>query len=176
MKNHINIFILMLVISLGFISCSKEYKAKHLALKELKDTLNDWESYESVSWGNLDTLKTSPSADLKLDSLIYSFNLVSALVEDCRQKTNEAVTEGDNYRANKTYNTSMKLMKILGTITDSITLEGKRFKPKFIGYKMKHSFRNNNEFGGKVLKHVEFFFNKSLTKVDSMEYIKNKGN
>ncbi len=64
MKKHINIILLILAISLGLFSCSqskiKENKAKKLALKELKTQMNDWKSYESVSWGKLDTMCNQP--------------------------------------------------------------------------------------------------------------------
>lgn len=47
----------------------------------------------------------------------------------------------------------------------SIQKEKARFKPKFIGYQMIHTYRHQNEFGATVLEKRLFFFDKSLSRV-----------
>ncbi len=168
MKRHINIILLILAISLGLVSCSKEYKAKKLALKELKNTMNDWKSYESVSWGRLDTLYNLPDLDNKVcrSYIISSLGLAMDSIHFVDSLKNIPITD-----------------KRYAIVKDSInTIHTKRFKVEkrydnylykyfFIGYKIKHTFRGNNGYGGKVIGTMEFFFNKDLTKVDSTRTI-----
>ncbi|GEM_PF-1049947 len=49
-----------------------------------------------------------------------------------------------------------------------IQKEKARFKPKFIGYQMIHTYRQKNEFGATVLEKRLFFFDRSLSRVVSV--------
>ncbi len=99
--------------------------------------------------------------------MFSEFNLVYALGEEARQITNEAISEDNTHTVQKEYKTSTNELNLLSAIKDSIMYYGKRFKPKFIGYKIKHIFRESTGYREKEINTVEFYFDKNLTKVDS---------
>jgi len=51
------------------------------------------------------------------------------------------------------------------TIRDSLK---KSFVPEFTGFMMRHKFRAKNGFGAKILNSKVFYFDKELSKVDSL--------
>lgn len=51
------------------------------------------------------------------------------------------------------------------TIRDSLK---KAFVPEFTGFMMRHKFRAKNGFGAKILNSKVFYFDKELSKVDSL--------
>ncbi len=166
MKKHINIILLILAISLGLFSCSqskiKENKAKKLALKELKTQMNDWQSYESVSWGKLDTMCNQPPLSnkfffsyLKKD---FSYKFDSLALADSLKK----IPQTD--KRYNIINDSINHIKMLLSKNDKSGWSY-LYKNYLVGYRIEHTFRGNNGYGGKVINKVEFFFDKDLTKV-----------
>lgn len=151
----------------------KEDKAKRLAIHELKISMNDWKSYESVSWGKLDTVCNQPPFSNKVYSdfivKMFTYKLDSLKLSDSLK----AISKTD-----KKYGTiidSINHIKICISNTDKLCWE---YLSKYylVGYRIKHSFRGNNGYGAKVLNTVQFFFDKSLTKVTKTETLNNLEN
>ena len=154
---------ILLIASMALIcSCSKsnEDKAKELIESKLKLTMNDWSSYESVEYG-------------KLDSTIYSYNDIYGVVYDAKF---ESLKSDHKYflemweDGNKAYEDSSELcikkMKLLlREQEDSM----KSFKPKFDGWKLRHTYRGKNAVGAVIINTTIFYFDKDISKVTKMK-------
>ena len=167
----IYIFIVYLLIISVLCSCNKirnnTEKAKILIDDTLKVSLDDYKSYQSVSWGKLDSLKTSSDSDPNIIRLASQSHFYDDMCKRAQQGMIDALyyQDGDMYRKN--YYIATKSLKIINEIVDSIKYYNKRFKPRFIGYRITHKFRTNNTFGKSQMYNYVFFFNKNVTKIDS---------
>lgn len=158
-----------IAISIGLASCtSKEKRAQNLIEDHLKETLHDWNSYESVKFGTLDSTFTTV-----LDDSIYRKNYV--IYKAYLDMVNETINEFDTYKGlssdwamakrqtlldkSKAYLDTIKYYEPLYKEAES------KFIPEFKGWKMTHSFRANNAAGHKVIGHYEYYFDKDLTKL-----------
>lgn len=150
------LFILLLPILLA--SCSSpEKRAQKLIQKHLKETLHNWNSYESVKFSTLDSLFTIPSDDIKfieMSALSKTyFDKINIYLEWDLNKQVEYLNKQKIYLDSAEYYQSL---------CDSIAAN---FTPEFKGWTMDHSFRANNATGNKVIGHLRYSFDKSITKI-----------
>lgn len=159
-----------LIFGLIFLSCSTslEDKAKKLIKNHLHETLHDEKSYESVSYGGLDSVFTTISDNDtyimsiakyefysdKSDKSMEDFNLYIDLYSDTyKRKAIKSLANAREY---------LDSMKVYAPILDSIK---DNFMPEFKGWSMKHSYRANNASGNKIIGHFRFYFDIGLTEI-----------
>ena len=171
--------ILCTVMALLVLGCSpsNEKKAQKLIGEKLKETLNDFSSYESVKFGTLDTVYTSilENADYYTKTLTlekYTLMATQALGEADMYSEMSGVSNGKKYdsamKRALLYQDSVKLLK---PVIDSVE---QAFVPKQVGWRMKHSFRANNAVGAKILDEYTFFFNIDLTEITGVNDLDTK--
>lgn len=173
--------LLILLVSVSFYGCSfsKESKAKKLIKANLKETLHDWDSYESVKFGKLDSVFTSIENDTgyvySLSKLLEFKNLFDENVKDSElysgmyssyyvAKYSQSVSD---MRSN------LDSMKVYKAMADSIS---DNFKSTFNGFEMNHSYRAKNASGNKIIGHFVFYFDKEIKEIIKSEDIGENSN
>jgi hypothetical protein len=144
-------------------SKSKEDIAKSLIKENLKTTLNDFNSYEPVEFGKLDTSFS------KLDLFNEEMEL-----KKLNDKVDEiALNKYDLDRTIKDIQADKESLILIQKANDSISklIENKKknFKPQLAGFKMKHTLRAKNALGATILQTYTFYFSEDLTKVYNVE-------
>lgn len=160
--------ITLLAIILVVVACntSNESQAKKLIKEYLKTTMNDFSSYESVEFSELDscfTLYYDSEEAKNLSEMIESekkYNeFLSEKIESFIQRdfSNELIESFKN-----SYDKSQ--IRIDSLFQADIEAH-QSFIPEFIGFEMTHKFRGKNAFGGLILNEYVFLFDKDFTKV-----------
>jgi len=149
MKKLFVIFSIVLFIS----ACSKQKTKEGLAKLNIKSyidsTLNDPKSYESISFGNLDTLYNT----VYTDSAYLRLEIISTDIEI--ENSNLLIKDYDKWNAHKPiYQKTIDSIKKLEDIAMS------NYKPRFIGYQMTHKLRAKNALGALMLQEWRFKFDK----------------
>ncbi|KAF5068325.1 hypothetical protein DSECCO2_244210 [anaerobic digester metagenome] len=160
--------ITLLAIILVVVACntSNESQAKKLIKEYLKTTMNDFSSYESVEFSELDscfTLYYDSEEAKNLSEMIESekkYNeFLSEKIESFIQRdfSNELIESFKN-----SYDKSQ--IRIDSLFQADIEAH-QSFIPEFIGFEMTHKFRGKNAFGALILNEYVFLFDKDFTKV-----------
>lgn len=164
------IFLIAGIVCLFEFSCSvsNEKKAQKLIGEILKETMNDYSSYEPVKFDTLDTVFTSLFENKDYYYANENMRLYSRLAEETLKEAEIFRGINSSSSAKKyevafltaaSYQDSVNLYK---PIIDSIE---KAFKPIQDGWKMTHIFRSNNAIGAKTIGQFKFFFDVDLTRV-----------
>lgn len=159
------------------LSCnSPEYKAKNLIEQKLKESLHDWNSYEPVKLGSLDSAFLSIYDNSKYIGAINRYNSLKKEYE--RSESEFWIYKGESSWAKQGRQESidnnfriLDSMKICSQLMIDIE---KKFSPDFKGWKMQHSYRANNAGGNKVIGHYMYYFDKEITKIIDTEDIGEK--
>ncbi len=160
-------------------SCSptKEKKAQKLITQQLKETLNDWSTYESVKFGTLDSSFTTLGDDSMYLStcLKYEF-LKGKCIEVVKEMEEYSGMTSEYYRdkcnlAHTTAQMYLDSSMVYLTTMDSMI---NHFIPSFNGWSMTHSFRANNGMGNKVIGHFKYYFDPEVTIIKKSEDIGEK--
>lgn len=151
------IYFLLLALALFYACAEKtnEDKAKESIEKYLKEAMNDWDSYEFVDIGYLDSVflvnnKKMSNLDFsyryRQDSLMNAMELEMALEKNDQEKV--------AYYKN---------------IIDSLVTN--KFNKEFIGWETNFTFRGNNKLGAKVINTIKVQLDKNfiIYNVDSAE-------
>lgn len=143
------------VLSFTLLSCqSNEQKAKDLIEKHLSETLHDYDSYQSVKWGELDS---TFSTYLTTEEGYKASKSFTFYVRQCREIDNE---EGEFYaKLRSEYLDSARLYK---SIMDSLE---RAFVPQHDGWGMDHTYRAKNLNGAYRLTTTRYYFNLELDSV-----------
>jgi len=156
-------------------------KAKHLIKKELFSTLNDFSSYQPVSFSKVEKLFSDPFENEEiiksLDDLesykketgkwgeylsLKDFGTTDTIMNTISRLLNLAKENKLDDLATEYGNISMKLLQY--KLQQQIIMdEIKEHKPEFIGMKVIHKYRAKNSLGAYVLKSTEFRFDKNIT-------------
>jgi hypothetical protein len=143
-------FILLFVITISLISCTKEHNAKTLIKDYLKSRITDFDSYRSVKFSELDsswtTYGNTEEAKLLEDSMSnVRFKLIDTLISD-----NEILRKqkADYFRQKAKYDKG-----------------DNEFVPEFSGWNLRHDFRVKNDIGQDEMKEIIFFFNWQITEI-----------
>lgn len=151
-KNFINmkktVFILLTVL-LAACSETREQKAQGLVKEYLNKNLNDPKSYESVSWGTLDSSFTTYEEIAAIDIAMQS-KAAERAVDELKNGDPEI---GEMYK--KDYDSLTKRL-------DSIKLA---YKPTFNCLMLKHKYRAKNAMGAVILEEKTFFIADDFSKV-----------
>lgn len=151
-----------------FVSCSlsNERRAKQIIEHQLKVSLHDYDSYELVEFGTLDSAFSSAS---DLPEYKDAFNKAINFKEQGESKIDDANIYGQFESMHKKQiqyaqwgkallDSAMYYLKIAEKIDST-------FVPKFVGWEMTHTFRANNANGIKVIAHRKYYFDKEITRI-----------
>jgi hypothetical protein len=128
-----------------FITLTKEDSAKSTVKLYLDKTLNDTSSYEPVEWSRIDS-------SFKFRSSDTTIGLTNAWSDLSLKKTE--VISGD-----KKGDTAVIQQQM-----DSIMREHNRFRD-FNGWKITHTFRASNAYGGNVISTQTFYLTQALDNI-----------
>lgn len=152
----------------SFFSCnpSNEKRAKDIIDHQLQVSLHDYDSYESVEFGTLDSTFSSVS---DLSEYNNAISKAENFKEQGKSKIEDANLYGQfesMYRKQIEYardgkallDSAMYYLKIAEKIDST-------FVPEFVGWEMTHTFRANNANGNKVIAHRKFYFDKEISRI-----------
>lgn len=160
--------LLLIAVIVSFVACSSpENRAKKLVKQRLKETLHDWNSYENVKFGTLDSVYTTVFDNSEYVAIADEFTAtareLSSLMDDY-----EIYRDLGYLFASKRKSVYDRIME-RGNICDSLKFKmdsiKKVFIPVFKGWSIDHSFRANNLAGHKGIHHARYYFDKELTKI-----------
>lgn len=167
MKNYLLAKLAIISLILTTYSCKQnpQKQAEGLIKKQLETSLHDIDSYESVEFGTLD------SAFSQVENL-EEYKEVVFWEEKYKHKCTVALNNAETYEEIGLYDTQSRYIKEAETLLDSLKKYERRhfeldslFTPKFIGWRLEHTFRANNPEGHKVISHRVYYFDKDLTKI-----------
>lgn len=158
----------ILLLLLCLCSCSpssdrlqKDAEAK--AIEFLKEHLNDWASYELIKFDALSSDSTTYE-DIKAQKEAEITKMWAGIVIDSVEKEMNFLKTGVAPK----YNYSDKHKAMDSAKTANKHLE-ENFTPSFKGYRLRHTFRANNAFGGKIVGEYIYVFDKDLKLIDVIQ-------
>ena len=169
-------------------SQSQESKAQKLVKQHLKETLNDFDSYSSVSYSKLDSLKTkwrlpeelrddnkklmdvaeklntsgykNIKTDHDADTRIKELDEIIAYRIETKDPDMEAMKERENWK---------QLWIEFKHYQDIIKESKEKFIPQFTGWKITHTYRAKNKYNATILVSQEFSFDKDITQITDVQ-------
>lgn len=154
------------------VSCGNQQKAKRLIRQEFKETLNDYKSYEPVSYSELSPvyMPDSEVRDLtpqeKLKSAQDDYNSWVKLVEEYKQEYGE---NSDRYKE------GLKTLEYVKGLLDEAEKNAqaessvKEKEKEIIGWTLTHKYRARVPAGGYKLFVNTFLFDENMTEVISVK-------
>lgn len=188
MNRSMKKFLVYLTAILFLASCapSNDKRAKDLIEAYLKENLNDFASYESMSFSSLDSLFSvfrfheQHQMERYLKEIREERKKIFENDKRAKNANNRAQRDKhlpDNYKRNMLYYDN--LMKIIKTSEKEIErnqneynrLKNKKedefnsFQPSFIGWSLSHKFRATNAFGAKIINEMIFYFDRDVFEI-----------
>jgi hypothetical protein len=155
-----------------FAACtpSPEEKAHQVVKEELRTTLHDWKSYESVKWGKLDSAFTFYADDLAYKRLVEDFDNASKEAQDAESKM-EIYKGLTLFRDKWNYYLSIAQSDLKKMLQDTLLESNfkRDFKPKFSGWKIEHSYRAKNLAGNLGIHHYMYYLDSAIKQVNKSE-------
>lgn len=163
----------VLIISIMLVSCSSnEKKAQNLIKEHLKETLHDWDSYESVKFSSLDSVYTTvfdnPLYIVYVDKYIEYAKALKKLMKEVESYDGMSSSWAIS-RQTAALNKAQSSLDSTNYYKPKMEEIELNFKPEFKGWEMEHSFRANNAGGNKVIGHYRYYFDKDITKIVNSE-------
>ncbi|MDR2009961.1 MAG: hypothetical protein LBQ22_05720 [Bacteroidales bacterium] len=165
------------ILIIGLISCTKNptEKAINLIKEELRETLHDYNSYESVKIGELDSIFTSAENDPIGRDYIMK---IEDYIEQAKKAKNELDFNKDWLFSDIGKRDYKIALDKFNTCRDSMNYYMAKYEeiennwiPEFCGFSMTHSFRANNASGNRVIGHYKYYFDKDITKIINVKDI-----
>ena len=162
------LYYLLLIASLFIIGCSqsKNKKSEKLIKEYLSENLNDFNSYDPVEFSSVDSFYAPFELYYEME-----FNKVSMLLDEAKRMKNDL----DN-RYLLTDLERDQLLFMIDSVKEKssmmmLDIEKKRseYIPKFAAYKVNHSFRAKNGFGGTMLNDYDFYIDTTFSIVLRVE-------
>lgn len=145
-----------------------EKKAQTLIKEHLKATMNDPKSYESVSFGTLDSVFTNVTDE---EVYIQHYAEIDRLNKGTDDLSYEATrlriggSASDLQEASVKTNEALALLDSAKVHIDAVGKYIDEYTPRFNGWSMVHTCRGNNKLGALVLSTNRFYLDKDLTTV-----------
>ena len=162
----------LIAMALLLITCSSPEKKAQKAIKEeLRLTLNDFKSYESVKFGTLDSLfsdvTTSPEYEALNTKRESWIKLADEEHKSDQEEIEKALNDGNTHHVPIINEFSLMPRCLDSAKVYSIKIQSvvESYKPRFIGWSMTHLYRAKNLGGNYILANESFYFDKELTKV-----------
>ncbi|WP_306505907.1 hypothetical protein [Alistipes ihumii] len=158
----------------ALVGCSNpEKQAKKLVRQQLKETLHDWNSYESVKFGTLDSVYTTvfdnPEYKIMSDEFIELVNEMGSAMDDYKRYRNMGYLFASERKA--AYDRMTEYNNICEPLKFKMDSIKNIFVPEFKGWSIDHSFRANNLAGHKGIHHERYYFDKEITQIVDSEDI-----
>lgn len=167
MKKLLLKMIALIGLVVAFSGCkqSPQERAEYIVRKQLEVSLHDFDSYENVQFGTLDST-FSQVEDFKEYQTSFS------LAKELNEKGIEKIEDAKRYSEFGLYQEQGRYAREGKQLLDSAMYHIKKceeldslFTPEFIGWQITHSFRANNASGNKIIVHRTFYFDKDLTRI-----------
>lgn len=144
-------------ICLLFTSCSKtpEDKAKEGIKEHLSKSMHDFDSYEPIEFGKVDTVETFYLTSPEYKKLDIQRQLMTDRYEHFI-RMGEIVVGTDTKKARMYLDSAKKYNGILVDLAADIKQLSTDFKPSFAGYGIDHRYRGKNKMGALVLNDTRF--------------------
>ncbi|MCR8560111.1 hypothetical protein KXD93_20840 [Mucilaginibacter sp. BJC16-A38] len=158
--------VLVLFVLLSSCSFSDQDRAESLVKDYLKKTLNDPDSYESVSFGklepNYDTFISSSPEGKRLEK---TENQLDSIATIYRTKADSISTYslGNTTLLNEYTALSKSFRRKGDSVGQIIEVKEKNYQGPLIGYTITHTFRAKNGFGALELNTKDFMLDSKLT-------------
>ena len=177
---------IFLLFAIFIIACSSpEKKAVRLIKSHLKESLHDWNSYESVKFEGLDSAYTQVFDDslgkMFRDSTNYYLSEAEKICKES-ESIKEHLRLAFSHSSIQHYRTLLEEnINQAEMYVDSIDFYENKFSefasnfiPQHRGWMMFHVFRANNAAGHKMIHHIIFTFDKDISKIiDQMDLDEN---
>ena len=145
-------------------------------MQQLKESLHDWDSYESVKFGTLDSTFTSEYDNQEYAAISTEFVDIMKKVESAQERWERYKEMGylfndERAAAFDEFKEKLNMANQYKSQMDSIK---KGFVPEYKGWSLTHTFRANNLAGNKGIHHMRFYFDKDITEIIDKEDIGEK--
>lgn len=148
--------------------CSNEKKAQKTIEKYLSERLHDWNSYESVSLGKVDSfiqeVPTDPMYRISMSKFKAYTEMASKNIDE--YESYEGLSSRYYFGKRESLLAEAKSMldssKYYQAKADSFLTN---HKPYFNGWKVDHTYRANNATGNKVIGHYRFYLDPELKEI-----------
>lgn len=153
--------ILSLTILTTIISCKKnpENQVKENVKKFMLLKINDPQSYESVSFGKLDSLHSSFIDSKEGIKIKQEFDSLSKRMNEL---ADESLNPNPNLSELKFEQELSAVSKRQKQISDLLFIKTIKYKGAFTGFKTKHLFREKNKMGAIILDSCTVILDKNL--------------
>lgn len=160
--------ILALILPLLIVSCTSEEKKMQKVIKEyLYNTLDDFKSYEPISFSPADSCFSDWTMDPLLPQIEADYVKMSHIQDSLKQVLDRKATLG--YSLNEVSDDFNKYVLASYYITvgyssakDSIK---NNFVSEFLGFGINHNFRANNKLGNPVRQNLQFIIDSDKSNV-----------
>lgn len=158
----------------AFVGCSNpEKQAQKLVKQQLKETLHDWNSYEIVKFGTLDSVYTTVFDNLEYktmsDEFIKLVSEIKSAMDDYKRYQNMGYLFASERKA--AYDRMTECNNICEPLKFKMDSIENIFVSEFKGWSIDHSFRANNLAGHKGIHHERYYFDKEMTQIVDSEDI-----
>ncbi len=158
----------------AFVGCSNPEKhAQKLVKQQLKETLHDWNSYESVKFGSLDSVYTTvlenPEYKTMSDEFVELVNEMRSAMDDYKRYKDMGYLFASERKA--AFDKMTECNNICEPLKFKMDSIENIFVPEFKGWSIDHSFRANNLAGHKGIHHERYYFDKEITQIVDSEDI-----
>lgn len=168
--------LIYILLFLSLISCNnQEKRSKKLINQYMKEHLNDYKSYESVSFGTLDSAFSRVSDTKEWKDYDQKYLEFEKKADDASEKMKKMI-DNIGFHSLYTYKEDKFTMELLKDkvsqwadsmkfYNDKMIILNKDFKKEFIGWKLTHTFRANNIIGNKIIEKYDFIFDEKINKI-----------
>lgn len=165
--------LLLAIVLLAVSSCinNNNRKAKKLIKEYLKESMNDYTSYEPMVFSKLDSVFSRYYQDSIYEDQQRRFDSNSEYIKNLET----TIEKANNFNSRVGWIADRRGVASEGYLKEakieneklSLAIKDfrKNYKPKMEGYTMYHKFRGNNAFNAKVINELIFFFNIDLTNI-----------
>jgi hypothetical protein len=153
---------------------SPQQTAEKLVAKYLKERLNDWDSYKSVSFSILDSLKSSWTIPKHLENDVFRLRRIADAINALGYNGIGLTNDADYHiniikkypREDNEYNKkALELWEEYKAIQNRVYKDRDSFVPQFLGWKIIHKYRARNQYNALTLYSEEIHFDKGLTEI-----------
>lgn len=161
------LFIICAALAFTAYSNPREDKIKQLIKDHMRTSLYDFNSYEPVEYGEIETIYSNLKDDTNLEQMLKKAGEYEKATVEAVEKTDEAILiygRGSSEHAaafKQTEETYAKWKKITADM-DSVV---KAFVPQKIGVGIVHTFRKKTPEGNTVLTRKVYIFDDNIEKI-----------
>lgn len=160
--------IVLLLFPLIIVSCvTKEQKMQKVIKSYLYNTLDDFKSYEVISFSSADSCYSDWTMDPQLPIVESRYERMSRIVDSLKIERDRKASLGYSFHdlmddLNQFVIASYYTTVTYPSIKDSIK---NHYVSEFLGFGINHVFRSNNRLGGTQIHNLQFIIDPTMTMV-----------